>query len=115
MLAHAVLESQLVSVSYLVRAAHFMRWMDIAGMNSYAESMKAVVSERGQVTIPQRLRRRLGIRPGQVLDFEEEAGRLVVSKVGPADDPVTAVLGILNEPGSTDAWLNEIRGEPDTV
>ena len=33
--------------------------------------MKAVVSEKGQVTIPKTLRDRLGIRPGQVLDFAE--------------------------------------------
>jgi len=43
----------------------------------------AVVSERGQVTIPHHLRRRLGLRPGQVLVFSEEAGRLVASKVQP--------------------------------
>jgi antitoxin PrlF len=33
--------------------------------------MKAVVAERGQVTIPKRLRDRLGIRPGTVLEFQE--------------------------------------------
>ncbi len=39
--------------------------------------MKSIVSEKGQVTIPKRLRERLGIRPGQVLDFVEEQGRLL--------------------------------------
>ena len=40
--------------------------------------MKAKVAERGQVTIPKRLRDRLGIRPGTVLEFAEEQGKLVV-------------------------------------
>ncbi len=49
--------------------------------------MRSVVSEKGQVTIPKRLRDRLGIRPGQVLDFDEEAGRLVARKGAVADPP----------------------------
>ena len=31
------------------------------------KSMKARVAERGQVTIPKRLRERLGVKPGRVL------------------------------------------------
>ena len=42
--------------------------------------MKAVVAERGQVTIPYRLRQKLGITPKTVLDFHEEHGRLVAEK-----------------------------------
>jgi AbrB family looped-hinge helix DNA binding protein len=34
--------------------------------------MTATVSEKGQVTVPKALRDRLGIRPGEVLDFDEE-------------------------------------------
>lgn len=76
--------------------------------------MKAVVSEKGQVTIPKPLRDRLGIRPGQVLEFNEERGRLVGRKVS-NEDPIDSVYGILRQPGSTDQWLTEVRGEPDTV
>jgi AbrB family looped-hinge helix DNA binding protein len=79
--------------------------------------MKAVVSERGQVTIPQKLRRRLGIRPGQVLDFDEDAGRLVARKVEMAD-PIDAVIGILYDPSddrTTDEIMDELRGPVDTV
>ena len=39
--------------------------------------MKTTISKKGQVTIPKPLRDRLGLLPGQVLDFEEEKGRLV--------------------------------------
>jgi AbrB family looped-hinge helix DNA binding protein len=47
--------------------------------------MKSTVSEKGQITIPKRLRDKLGIRPGTVLDFDEEQGRLVARKQSEAD------------------------------
>jgi AbrB family looped-hinge helix DNA binding protein len=47
--------------------------------------MKSTVSEKGQVTIPKRLRDKLGIRPGTVLDFDEEQGRLVARKQSEVD------------------------------
>jgi AbrB family looped-hinge helix DNA binding protein len=72
--------------------------------------MKAVVSEKGQVTIPKRLRDRLGIRPGQVLEFEEARGRLVASKVTP-EDPVDRVYGILRLDAPTDELISALRGD----
>ena len=47
--------------------------------------MKALVSEKGQVTIPKLLRDRLGLRPGTALDFQAEGGRLIVTKTVPED------------------------------
>jgi AbrB family looped-hinge helix DNA binding protein len=76
--------------------------------------MKSRVSERGQITIPKRLRERLGIRPGQVLEFEADDGKLVATKVNDRD-PVEGVYGILGDPGSTDELMDEIRGVPDAV
>jgi antitoxin PrlF len=64
----------------------------------------AVVSEKGQVTIPKRLRDRLGIRAGQTLEFHDERGKLVVRKAL-AEDPVDAVFGILDVPHPTDRLL----------
>ena len=75
--------------------------------------MKAIVSEKGQVTIPKRLRERLGIKPGEVLDFEEDAGLLIGRKTA-ADDPVTRRYGSLRLHGSVDDFVRELRGgEPD--
>ena len=76
--------------------------------------MKSRVSERGQITIPKRLRERLGIRPGQVLEFEAEDGRLVATKADERD-PVSAVYGILGTGRSTDAYIDEVRGPADAV
>lgn len=44
------------------------------------EIMKAKVAERGQVTIPKVLRDRLGIRPGTILEFKEDHGKIVAVK-----------------------------------
>jgi AbrB family looped-hinge helix DNA binding protein len=71
--------------------------------------MKAVVSEKGQVTIPKQLRDRLGIEPGQELEFADEDGRLVARKVLDRS-PVDAVYGILTLPATSDAMLDELRG-----
>jgi len=72
--------------------------------------MKAVVSEKGQVTIPKAIRDRLGIRPGQVLDFESEGGRLVGVKAVPAD-AIDAVYGIFGDGRSTDEIMRFLRDE----
>jgi AbrB family looped-hinge helix DNA binding protein len=71
--------------------------------------MKAVVSEKGQVTIPKALRTRLGIRPGAILDFDAEGGRLVARKAQ-ATDVVDAAWGILDLPESVDAFVERARG-----
>ena len=72
--------------------------------------MRAIVSKRGQVTIPQALRESLGIRPGAVLDFTLEHGRLVAVKEV-TSDPVEAVRGCLGRGRSSDAFLATLRGE----
>jgi antitoxin PrlF len=72
--------------------------------------MNAVVAERGQVTIPKRLRDRLGIGPGTVVDFEEDHGRLTLSKVV-RNDPVTQVLGCIQLDADTDSLIRELRGD----
>ena len=76
--------------------------------------MKATVSEKGQVTIPKKLRERLGIRSGDVLDFEERAGELVAHKAL-VDDPIEAVRGILKTGKTTDEIMLELRGQPDAI
>jgi AbrB family looped-hinge helix DNA binding protein len=74
--------------------------------------MKAVVSEKGQVTIPKRLRDRLGIEAGATLEFDEDAGRLVARKVR-GRDQVDSVYGILDLDRDTDQLIDELRGPAD--
>lgn len=71
--------------------------------------MKAKVSEKGQVTIPKKVRDQLGIRVGDELDFEVEDGRIVAGKVV-AQDPFEAAWGTLKLDVSVDEAIDEMRG-----
>ena len=72
--------------------------------------MKAVVSEKGQVTIPKKVRDTLGITPGTVLDFEASGGRLVANK-RIAEDVFEKWRGRGKIPGglSVDEYLKLVR------
>jgi antitoxin PrlF len=74
--------------------------------------MKSRVTERGQVTIPKRIRDRLGIRAGQVIEFEEDRGRVVLTKLA-ARDVTDALFGILSAGQSTDELVDQLRGRAD--
>ena len=67
------------------------------------------VSEKGQITIPKTLRNRLGLRPGDVLEFTDEHGRLVGRKAN-TGDRVDAVYGILGRGQRTDKLIDAMRG-----
>lgn len=72
--------------------------------------MKTTISEKGQITIPKRLRDRLGLRPGEVLDVREEHGSLVLTK-RTAESRTDRVYGILKLDKSTDEIMRELRGD----
>lgn len=71
---------------------------------------RAIVSEKGQVTIPKGLRNKLGLAPGTVLSFEERNGKLLASRVV-AENPLRKLLGLGEKRGvEVDRWLAEARG-----
>jgi AbrB family looped-hinge helix DNA binding protein len=76
--------------------------------------MKTKMTEKGQITVPKAVRERLGLRPGDQLDVDEENGRLVARKLSPVD-PVTSIYGTLKLNRSTDELMRELRGDPDAV
>ena len=73
--------------------------------------MKAVISEKGQITIPKPLRDRLGMRPGVVVVFQALEGRLVGHKLM-TEDAVSSWRGRGKLPGkvSVDEYLKKVRG-----
>ncbi len=78
-------------------------------MISYISNMKSRVTERGQVTIPKSLRERLGIQPGQIVEFSEVDGSIVLRRTT-TEHPVDQVFGILQTVRSTDELMAELRG-----
>ena len=72
--------------------------------------MNAVLSEKGQVTIPKAIRDDLGLEPGTVLDFIEDHGRIIVCKVV-KENPFSAWRGKGRIPGgrSVDEYLSLSR------
>jgi len=72
--------------------------------------MQAVVAERGQVTIPYRLRKKLGITAKTVLDFHADHGRLIAEKKV-NQSPVRQTMGCLKIKKGTDEIMRELRGK----
>lgn len=74
--------------------------------------MKTTVSIKGQITVPLKLRKRLGIEPGQVLEFDESAPYLKATKVIDVA-AMRAVIGIARdrlEEKTLDEWMEWLRG-----
>lgn len=73
--------------------------------------MKAIVSEKGQITIPKRVWDKLGIVPGTVLEVEGVDGKIIAVKKEPVD-VISKWRGKGRIPGDTtvDEYLRRIRG-----
>ncbi len=75
--------------------------------------MTAIVSEKGQVTIPKAIRDKLGLTPGTVLEFETANGKIIGTKM--TKDNVYRQWrgrgkGIVKNMGGADAYLRAARG-----
>ncbi|MCH8473624.1 MAG: AbrB/MazE/SpoVT family DNA-binding domain-containing protein [Opitutales bacterium] len=72
--------------------------------------MNAIVSEKGQVTIPKDLRDKLGLRAGSILRFSDENGILQARKFQ-KEDPMRKWRGRGKIPGglSVDDYLKQCR------
>jgi len=73
--------------------------------------MKATITSKGQITIPVRVRNRLNLKPGDVLEFDESAPYLL-ARVDFSEQEMRAALGCtkgkLEEPAGR--WLEQTRG-----
>ncbi|MEP6810796.1 MAG: AbrB/MazE/SpoVT family DNA-binding domain-containing protein [Chthoniobacterales bacterium] len=74
--------------------------------------MKATITSKGQITIPGPIRERLGLKAGQVLEFDEEAPFVKAHRVIDREKALS-VLGSKSKElaGKTvDEWLTWLRG-----
>ena len=68
------------------------------------------ISERGQITIPKPLRDRFGMNHNVEVDITPTRNGLLIHKRTATQHPVQRVYAILGRGGSTDEYLEEIRG-----
>ena len=77
--------------------------------------MKATVTSKGQITIPLAIRRKLELRRGTVLEFDERADHLKATKCVDVAR-MRSVIGIAKDElaGKTvRGWMDELRGPID--
>lgn len=78
---------------------------------------RAKITSKGQVTIPREVRRRLGVRPGDRVEFEDDGNGMKVIAVR-EESPFAKYAGIGN-PGigkgrkGIAKWMRELRGYED--
>ena len=75
----------------------------------------AKVTSKGQVTIPKKIRERLGVHPGEDVGFEERGNVLVISKVV-TKSPFDKWVGKLKhlEGQRSDDLVREARGHDNS-
>ena len=73
------------------------------------------ISSKGQVTVPQEIRVRLGLQPGDRVEFVTEGQNTLIRPSRPAENPFEKYAGILGTfPGGKDeinAWLRDLRDD----
>jgi len=72
--------------------------------------MKSIISSKGQITIPAKVREKLGFVPGTVVRFQLREGSALLRKGTPGLHPVDQLFGRLKLPKPVDALLDEMRG-----
>jgi AbrB family looped-hinge helix DNA binding protein len=94
-----------------VSFSYYLSLLDDLNSFSYNKAMRTTLTSKGQITVPARIRKRLGLRPGQALEFDENAPFLKAVPVFD-EDAMRSVIGSADrKPGETAAeWLDETRG-----
>ncbi len=68
------------------------------------------ISERGQITIPKRLRDRFGMYKDVEVEITATENGLLIQKRTMAEHPVERISGILGDAIDVDRYIEEIRG-----
>ncbi len=68
------------------------------------------IGERGQITIPKKLREKYGLFPNMEIEFVPEASGVRIQKKTKQRSPIKEVYGILGKKQRTDEYIEEIRG-----
>lgn len=74
--------------------------------------MKATITSKGQITIPKKVRQRLNLEPGDVLEFDDSAPCLV-ARTAFDEEEMRGALGCAKGAlrMSSAEWMEETRGK----
>lgn len=77
----------------------------------------STISSKGQVTVPQVIRKRLGLETGDRVEFVVEKDRTVIRPARTEGNPFEKYIGILGPfPGGEEgikAWIDDMRSDKD--
>jgi antitoxin PrlF len=77
----------------------------------------STISSKGQITVPQGIRKRLGLEPGDRVEFVVEEGRTVIRPARSEANPFEKYIGIAAPfPGGDEgikAWIDDMRSDKD--
>jgi antitoxin PrlF len=72
------------------------------------------ISSKGQVTVPLEIRKRLGVKAGDRVEFVDEGGRTVIRPERAPENPFLKYVGALpafSSIGEINAWVRSLRDE----
>jgi antitoxin PrlF len=77
----------------------------------------STITSKGQLTVPQEIRKRLGLQAGDRVEFVVEEGRTVIRPLRAEVNPFKKFIGILGPfPGGEEgikAWIDDMRSDED--
>lgn len=77
----------------------------------------STMTSKGQLTVPQEIRKRLGLETGDRVEFVVEEGRTVIRPARGETNPFERLIGILGPfPGGEEgikAWIDDMRNDED--
>ena len=80
-------------------------------------AFRSRLTSKGQVTVPVQIRKKLGLRRGDSVEFRERGSEAVIRRAVRSKSPFDKYIGILKgkHDGSAKEWMAELRndGEPE--
>jgi AbrB family looped-hinge helix DNA binding protein len=77
----------------------------------------STISSKGRLTVPPEIRKRLGLKPGDRVEFVAEESQIVIRPARPEANPFEKFIGIAGPfPGGEEgikAWIDDMRSDKD--
>jgi antitoxin PrlF len=79
--------------------------------------LQSTMTSKGQVTVPIAIRRRLGLRHGDRVEFSEKGNDTVIRRALDSNNPFErykgALKGVKGELGAINRWLASLRDDEE--